>query len=384
MLISTLFWCSLACLVYTFAGYPVFLRLLNVMMGRQVSRNDTEKAETLPKVSFLLVASNEEARIVERLHNLAACRYDGEREIILVCDGGEDATAERARACGITPPVRLIEIPGRRGKASGLNAGVEAATGEILVFADARQRFDEEAVNNLLAPMLLSPDVAAVSGSLEIEPSEEGAAAGMDAYWKLEKWIRNEESKFDSVIGCTGAIYAMRRSEFRAIPEDTLIDDVVVPMQALVEGKRILFSSAAKAYDPQTLQPQHENRRKIRTLAGNYQMLFRYPEWLNPIRNRCWWQLISHKYLRLAGPVFLFLCLATSTILALDSIFFCIAVILQTLCYLLGIVGLLRGGMRLPLFTIPAGFLFLQWQSVRALVYYLAMRMRSSGGSWSS
>lgn len=379
MSLAIIFWISLFGVIYTFVGYPVLLRLLNTLWAKDRAPSISEGSEA-PSVSIVIVVWNGADLIRDRLKNLLSCKYEGKREIVVVCDGCDDETVVIAKSFEEDGSVKVVERESRSGKASGLNCGVERATGEIIVFADLRQRFDEDAIALLVAPMQQDPEIAAVSGNLEIERSEEGAGAGIDAYWKLEKWIRNEESILDSVIGCTGAIYALRRSSYVEIPQDTLIDDVVIPMQALVGGQRIVFEPRALAYDPQSLEPKRENRRKVRTLAGNYQMLFRYPSWLFPLRNRCWWQLISHKYLRLAGPLLLGTCLGCSFALAGDSLFFQVAAGLQTFCYVLAALGLIFSRLRWPVFTIPAGFLFLQWQSVRACFYYFTMR--KGDGSW--
>ena len=382
MIASTLFWCSLFLLIYTFAGYPLFLRFVNLVSRRKFPVAPAVTSSDFPSVSFLIVARNESARIAARLQNLAECRYPGEREIILVCDACDDDTAERAQGCGLTIPLTIVPLAERSGKSKALNIAASQAKGAIFVFADARQRFDPGAVEAMAALLVQHREAAAVSGSLEIEPSTEGAAAGMDAYWRLEKWIRNEESRWDSVIGCTGAIYAMRREDFHPIPQDTLIDDVVVPMQALVRGRRILFEPAAVAYDPQALDTRHEKRRKVRTLAGNYQMLFRYPQWLLPWVNRAWWQLLSHKYLRLGGPLYLAACLAGALILAPSALFFQVALGAQVLAYLVGFAGMTPWLRRFRILSIPAGFLFLQAQSAKAFLHYLQLRLRPASGSW--
>lgn len=366
---------------YAFAGYPLFLRLLNLLSPPRHETAPTAEGP-LPSVTFIIVACNEESRIAARLLNLAASTYGGDREILLVCDGCSDATAATARAIDPGFPLRVLEQPVRKGKAAALNLAVSEARGEILVFGDARQRFDAGAVAALVDRLRRTPAAAAVSGSLEIEPSEDGPSAGIDFYWRLEKWIRHEESKRDSVIGCTGAIYAMRRTDFHPIPEDTLIDDVVVPMQALVRGRRILFEPGAIAYDPQTLETRHEKRRKVRTLAGNYQMLFRHPRWLFPWGNRCWWQLISHKYLRLGGPLYLAACLAGALVLAPSSIVFRVILAAQVLAYLAAVAGMSPLLRRFRPFSIPAGFLFLQIQSAKAFFHYLRLRRNQGDGSW--
>src|SRR5207244_6805366 len=138
----------------------------------------------------------------------------------------------------------------------------------------------------------------------------------------------------------------------------TVIDDVVIPMLVALQNRRVLFDSSALAFDPQPLEPAAERIRKQRTLAGNFQMLFRHPRWLLPWRNRLWWQLISHKYSRLAAPLFLVLVFSAS--LALDGnplyrlLFFG-----QSLFYFFALAGCLPLLKKFPLFSAPAGFVFL-------------------------
>ncbi len=397
---SALFWLSLLVMGYTQLGYPLVLRALLLARGgwraRRAARESalpaslrepsspepTETETDAPQISIVLVAHNEAGRIEARIENLARCHYAGPRELVVVCGGCTDDTAERARRFQGDLEVRVFEPEEHSSKAAGLNRAVEEARGEILVFADARQQFNVHAIARLVAPFS-DPAVAGVSGNLDIAPTEDGAGAGIDAYWKLERWIRKLESDWDSVIGCTGAIYALRRSAFEPLPEDTILDDVVVPMRAVLAGHRVLFETEARAYDPQSLSPEKERRRKIRTLAGNYQTLFRYPEWLWPPRNRLWWQVISHKYLRLTGPFLLALCLLSSAWLARDHALYRVAFIGQLACYALALAGMLFRGIRSPLITAPAGFLFLQWQGLRALFYYLRMRRSPRAGVWS-
>ncbi len=388
---SVIFWLSLLVMGYTYLGYPLLLRLLiggrDRLRRRWSPEPDPEPAAepepgSLPFLSIVLVVYNEAGRIEARLRNLDDCDYPGPRELVVVCGGCTDDTAARARAWRGGLEVRVIEREGRSSKAAGLNVGVAEARGSLIVFADARQRFNRYALRRLVAPFA-DPRVAAVSGNLEIAASEDGAGAGIDAYWKFERWIRRLESDWDSVIGCTGAIYALRRDDFEPLPEDTILDDVVIPMRTLMKGHRVRFESEALAFDPQHLSPEKERLRKIRTLAGNYQMLFRYPEWLSPLRNRTWWQVISHKYLRLAGPFLLAACLVTSGWLARESAFYALAFGGQLLCYALAALGMVFRDLRSPLVTAPAGFLFLQWQGLRALFHYLRLRRSSEAGVWS-
>jgi hypothetical protein len=209
-----------------------------------------------------------------------------------------------------------------------------------------------------------------VSGALMIETAATAVGGGVDAYWRLEKFVRSAESKLDSSIGCTGAVYAIRRKLFQSIPADTILDDVVIPMQIALQNYRILFEPLAVSFDPQSLEPEREKVRKQRTLAGNFQMLFRYLNWLLPSRNRLWWQLISHKYLRLAAPLCLVLALIANARL-LESSFFRLLFYGQCFFYSLAIFGLIFSRSKIFIFSIPAGFVFLNWMTVRGFFYFL-------------
>jgi cellulose synthase/poly-beta-1,6-N-acetylglucosamine synthase-like glycosyltransferase len=307
-----------------------------------------------------------------------ASEYPADKmEVIVVSDGSTDGTVE----CGNSlndERVRILPQKFRAGKAHCLNLGVASAKGEIIIFGDMRQRFDSDTIRRLVSHFS-DPQVGAVSGALEIEKSSSAVGGGVDLYWRLEKFIRLSESQFDSSIGCTGAVYAIRRSRFQSIPPDTILDDVVIPMQIAVQGSRVLFDPNAVAYDPQTLEPQREKIRKQRTLAGNFQMLFRYPQWLFPWANRLWWQFISHKYLRLAAPFFMLLLLVSNAFL-LDCIFFRLVFIAQCGFYFLALLGRIFPAARSRFLSIPAGFVFLNLMTLSGLYHFLRGSYR--GGSW--
>jgi cellulose synthase/poly-beta-1,6-N-acetylglucosamine synthase-like glycosyltransferase len=322
-------------------------------------------------VSIILCVHNEGARIQERLRNLAACEWSGAREILVFCDGCEDDTAAQAGAAGVAE-VRIIASPVQRGKWAALNEAVLAAKHPVIVFADVRQSFDRMALLELTRP-LQDPAVGAVSGLLEIATSSGGGGRGVDLYWKIECKLREWEGRFDSVIGCTGAIYAIRQEAFQPLAADTILDDVIVPMQIAVAGWRVVYQPQAVAYDPQTLNPAKEKLRKRRTLVGNYQMLERHPQWLLPWHNRLWWQLLSHKYARLGVP-WLLLAVLLLTLLAPKTPLVWLLLAVQIICYTLGITGMLRPAIASRLVTIPAGFLLLQWTCAQAFFSYLGSR----------
>lgn len=367
MLWAIIFWASIVLLGYTFAGYQWVIALA----ARCRRRTEAPAGPAPEGVAVVLAACDEEARIGARVKNLRESRCPV--EVVVCSDGSRDGTVEEARAAG----ARVLEFAGRRGKAACLVDAIATVDKQIVVLTDARQVFTPDTIPRL-ARHFADPCIGAVSGILRIGDPTTSAGAGVNTYWKLETQIRQAESEFDSCVGCTGAVYAIRRSLFRPIPPDTILDDVVIPMQAALAGSRVVYDSTAEAFDPQPLDPGAETRRKTRTLAGNYQMLMRYPGWLLPWRNRLAWQLISHKYLRLGGPFFLMGALIGSGALHREP-FYRGCLIGQAALYALALAGLGLPGVRARALSVPAGFAFLNFMTLRGLFRYL---FGPKSGAW--
>jgi cellulose synthase/poly-beta-1,6-N-acetylglucosamine synthase-like glycosyltransferase len=177
--------------------------------------------------------------------------------------------------------------------------------------------------------------------------SSPGVLAGVGLYWRFEKLVRRAESRLDSMVGATGAIAAVRRGLFEAIPPGTLLDDVYWPLRVVMRGYRVVHDSRARAYDRLPERVRDEFRRKVRTLTGNFQLLARLPGALLPWRNRIWGQYLSHKVFRLLLPWALLVLLATSAVL--PGPFYAAAFWAQAGFYGLALAGLSRAGSRLRL-----------------------------------
>ena len=333
------FWFSVFVIGYIYLGYPLLLAVWARIAGQATSKADIRSSRTWPSVSIIIAARNEAARLSARITNLLQLNYSGPREIIVVSDGSTDDTAEVLARFG--RDVRVVEVPAG-GKPLALNVGVQVASGDVLVFADARQQFSDNALVELVANFA-DPRVGAVTGELVIDSEHQATDStighGVGLYWTYEKWLRRNESAVWSTLGATGAIYALRRCLWRPLPPDTLLDDVLAPMRVVLSGHRIVFEERAHAYDRASADAPTEARRKIRTLAGNYQILAQEPRLLIPLSNPVWIQYMSHKVGRLLVPWALVSTLVTSVALAPASWFFTIVLSAQTAFYLLAVVG---------------------------------------------
>lgn len=292
-----LFWSAAAFILYTYLGYPLLLWLQSRIAGKAV-----QKQPITPFVSVVMSALNEEGRIGARLDNLLGQQYPaGQLEILVVSDGSTDNTCEIVRSYS-GRNVRLLELPGRSGKALAVNLGVSEARGGIIIFADARQRFEPDVIARLVANFS-DASVGCVSGELMfLENADSTIQAEMGAYWQYEKRIRKMESRSGSVVGATGAIYALRRALYKPLPEGTLLDDVLTPLNVVMQGYRCIFDGSAVAYDAVSKDASQEWTRKVRTLAGNWQLLTLRPGLFVPVLNPLWLRFMSHKIFRLLVP----------------------------------------------------------------------------------
>ncbi len=367
-----LFFASIAIILYAYVLYPAIIVVWAGLRPRRV-----EKRYRQVPVSVIIAARNEEKNVTARLENLLAQEYPPDLlEIIVISDGSEDRTAELARL--FTPNgVKVIECSSPVGKAAALNIGVASASHDIIVFADARQRFSQNAIAELVSAFH-DERVGAVSGELILLAGDETGEVhdGVGLYWKYEKLIRRSESAVGSVVGATGSIYAVRRSLFVPLAPHTLLDDFLVPMRIVLAGYRVIFIRAARAFDLTSATAAREFSRKVRTLAGNYQAMVMEPRLLSARHNPVLFQFVSHKVLRLLVPYFCVTAWVSSALLT--GSFFAAAFALQTLFYTLGILNLtpLRAARGAWLFRVPWTFMVLNAAAVMGLWVFVTRQER--------
>ncbi|MGE0267430.1 MAG: glycosyltransferase family 2 protein [Candidatus Omnitrophota bacterium] len=329
-----LFWFFMFLIAYCYFFYPVLLRVFARLVPRKIN-----KQTITPSVSVVISVWNEEDVIEAKLNNFLALDYPADQfEILIGSDGSTDRTNAIIRQFQ-DQRIRLVELNDRKGKMATLNRLVALAKNEVIIFTDARQTFERNAIRELVANFA-DPTVGCVSGELIFSSKEGGTARGINLYWNYEKFMRDCESRIHSMLGATGAIYAIRRELYSEVPVEIVLDDVYIPFKIIQKGYRAIFDGAARAYDEVADSPREEYRRKARTLFGNYQIFKRFTGLFNPFSSPVAIQFFSHKFLRVIVPFLMIGIFCLNIALVYDP-FYRMVLVLEIVFYGMAVTGAL-------------------------------------------
>jgi len=290
---------SILIIAYTYVGYPLLLMLLP-------AKKTTVAAEPFhPGVTIIIAVHQGERDIQKKLDNTIAVDYPPEHiEIIVVSDGSEDATSEIVEAYHDTRVHLIRQIP-RQGKTAAQKKAIKNATQDILVFTDLTTMLEKDSLANLIQN-LSDPEIGLVS-SQDVWLSADGTRleSGQSAYVKYEMWLRDNESRVNSIVSASGCFYAVRKQFFESIP-DYLIDDIVIPMTVVERGGRAVHNRRAVSLVPEILSADREFMRRARMTLGGINALAFKKHMLNPFRFGLFaFQLLNHKLLRWLVPIFM-------------------------------------------------------------------------------
>lgn len=303
-MLQTMFAISATLIAYTYAGYPLIMAAL----AKRSQGNPLQmlRDEACPEVTAIIAVHNEQDRVLSKITDLRSQDYPQDRlKILFVSDGSTDETNE---VLSDHPQASLLKYANRQGKAHAINVAMSATETPVVLLCDVRQQAQPHALRTLVS-RLMQPGIGAVSGELAHRDPSNPTSAQIGAYWRYEKWIRQSESAVSSVVGATGAFYVIRRSTFKPLPPDTLLDDFEIPMHIVRQGLLVKLESRALVFDELQKEMAGERKRKLRTLSGNFQSFARNRWLFSPATNPIWPQFISHKVLRLVVPYALIVCL---------------------------------------------------------------------------
>ncbi len=360
IIILYVFWISIFILAWCYFGYGLLIGLVNKLWRKKTIQGLNH--ENLPTVAILIAAYNEEACIEKKLFNSLSLHYPRGRLILhVITDGSTDKTPLLARAIqGIT--VHHNET--RAGKIAALQRIIPAINEEILVFTDANCLLNQDALLNLTCHFN-DPSVGAVTGEKKILSSPGSLESTEGLYWKYESWLKMEDSRFNTIVGAAGELFAIRRNLYNYLPNDTLLDDFMQSMLVSIGGSKVVYEPGAMAHEPASSSIKDEFERKTRISAGGFQSMKRlsgYRQlWSRPLLV---FQFLSHRVLRwtlcpIALPV-LFISSFCLMINPGNIILYTIAFYAQVFFYLLAltalIMNLFKSQVACPILKVPFYF----------------------------
>ena len=384
-LLELCFWASLAGTGFAYAGYPIVLTLLakaGVQFGPRRPPRAGQAPSEPPSVSVLVAAYNEEGAIVRKVMNLLESDYRGDIEVIVASDGSSDQTNSLVEAIA-DGRVRLLALP-RGGKTRALNAAAASANGRILVMTDATTELAPGTLADLVAPFA-DRSVGCVGAEL-VYRTDGGAevARGTSAYWRYERRLKSLEAEICSLIGCSGALYAVRAAAHRPIHEE-LDDDFTMPWHVYDQGFYTAYATGAVSSETANEDEAADFRMRVRVVIRAVNALWKGRRFWNPFRTG-WFaaQLFTHKVLRYAVPYLLLVAAIAHAVLALSDTapdIYRWLVIPHLLVYVCALVGRtsLKRGWGLPFVHIPFYFVHL---NAAALVGTLKFFAGSRAITW--
>ncbi len=248
-------------------------------------------------VSVIIACHNEEKNIARKVNEIIDQLEDArvrKYELIVVDDGSTDSSVKEAQNTDKKNIVKLIKVNSRSGKSNALNLGVETSKFPVLLFSDVRQTMSKGAVKTLLRRFEDS-DIGAVSSQLELEGENSPA----------RRWMNNlklRESNKGSTTGVCGALYTLKKEHFEPLPKDTILDDLVIAMNVMKTGKRVVHEPNAIVYDV-PFDEFYSGRRQGRITAGLMQILKQHRGLLMKIGLIQLIFLYGQKYMKYTAPL---------------------------------------------------------------------------------
>jgi len=327
--VAIVFWISAALIVYTHVGYALLLWVLT-----RVRRHprDPRPATRHPSVSIIVAAYDEQDVIARKIANLRELDYDGSVEIIVCSDGSTDATVIRAQEARAD---LVLDLP-RAGKVRTQDAGVERASGELLVFSDANSTLERDALRRLVAPFA-DPTVGYVCGQVRFLRPDGSNQEGV--YWRYEMWVRELESRLAGITAGNGALYGVRRDAYIVV-DPRMGHDLSLPFNIVKRGRKALYEPAARAEEKMVPSIEGEFRRKRRMMSHTWPIVMRggmlSPRGYSPLYAL---EIFSHRVLRYLTPFLHAVALGTNIALLGESWIYVATLVAQLALLAAALVG---------------------------------------------
>ncbi len=353
MLASVLLLVCISLVKYTYVGYALLIYILNRLKKRSETNYNNETLEW-PSITVIIPAYNEAAILPQKIENTLNADYPTDLlHVILITDGSNDGSESLKFT---DPRITHLHQPVRQGKSAAINQGVAVANTEIIFITDANTMIHPKALKAIIAHYQKT-NVGGVSGEKRIQLNQEESSVGGEGfYWKYESFLKREGARFYTVVGAAGELFSFKKSLFKPLPNDTILDDFVLSMEIVKQGYVIDYEPKAYAIENPSKNISDEFKRKVRISSGVWQALGRLKFLFNPFFNfKLFFQFISHRFLRWTLAPMAMICILIISIVQIKQPLFYILLILQSIFYTLAFIGFLLKNTKLrwPLIFIP-------------------------------
>lgn len=374
--IEILFWTSLFLIFYTYVLYPALLTMITAGKAKGGSSYPGNGVE--PELSFIVSAYNEETVIREKLENTLALDYPKSKlEVIIASDGSTDRTDDIVREYA-AKGIRLVRYDERSGKVNVLNRVIPAARGGIVVLSDANTMYEPGALRRLVK-RFETPRVGCVCGKLVLKAPDGSVGGEMErAYWKYENYLKEREGLMGALLGANGGIYAFRRTLFKPLRPNVIVEDFIIPMDILANGYQVVYEPLAVAYEYTSKNLTEEQVRRVRIAAGSYQALFMTLPMMNFFKGFSAFAYVSHKVIRWLAPFLMVSLGVTNLLLPLDNLVYLVFAVMQATLYAVSFAGYATGKTinRYKLFLTAYYFVSMNWCLLMGFMRFVMNRQK--------
>jgi cellulose synthase/poly-beta-1,6-N-acetylglucosamine synthase-like glycosyltransferase len=292
------FWASVIFVIYSYTIYPVLLSAFSHLFARPVKSQENH----FPSVGVLVPCHNEEKVIRKKIENILSLDYPADKISVWVGSDCSTDNSEKIVRDFKDPRVHLWVAEKRGGKTGVLNGLAPLIEAEIILFTDANTVHYKDCLKYLTSNYADSR-VGGVAGHINHAVAGE-EEFGENFYRKFESRQKFLEGSLHSTISAFGGFYSIRKSLFKPIPPNSYSnDDVIIPMNVIGQGYRIIYEPRAISEEETTGDTSQEYARRVRIGAGNFQAFFWLLPFLNPFKGWPSFCYISHKVTRWFSPL---------------------------------------------------------------------------------
>ena len=361
---TIIFWIFIAFLLYAYIGYGIIATTIAFVYSITKKQDTVVLEMSLPKVTLIVPAYNELDILPQKIHNTLALDYPTDLlDIIFITDGSTDDCYTLLKSFS---NILHLHQPERKGKMAAMNRAMQFVKTPIVIFSDANTLLNSIAIREMVRHYA-NETIGGVAGEKKVIATQQDNLVGQGEglYWKYESAMKQLDSNLYTVVAAAGELFSIRTSLYIPLPEDTVLDDLVLAISTCKQGYTIAYEKNAYAIETPSINLYEERKRKIRIAAGAAQAVVRLgivPSSTNWMLN---FQFFSRRIIRwIISPIALPIILTSNILLVIQyraGMLYQTILLLQLCFYTMAFVGwiMYKWNKKSMLLFVPFYFVFM-------------------------